>query len=166
MNTAIFDIDMIRQLSRELSRRRETVAVAESVTAGLLQNAFAGCENASEFFQGGITTYNADQKYKHLHVDIVNALKCNCVSEQTAVEMASNVSRLFGTNWGIAVTGYASALPGHIQNGLFAFFSITYNHELKYTGRIITHDQPVFDVQLEYTNHILNYFLDNLKKEI
>lgn len=41
-----------------LIERKQTVAVAESVTAGLLQVRLSLAENAREFFQGGITAYN------------------------------------------------------------------------------------------------------------
>ncbi len=60
----------------------QTVAVAESVTAGLLQWAFSSIPDAAQFFQGGITAYNISQKYKHLAVEPIHASEVNCVSQK------------------------------------------------------------------------------------
>jgi len=44
----------------------ETLAVAESVTSGHLQAAFSSADQATNFFQGGITAYNVGQKARQL----------------------------------------------------------------------------------------------------
>lgn len=49
-------INVIRDL---LISRRQTISVAESVTSGHLQAALSSADNAMEFYQGGITAYNA-----------------------------------------------------------------------------------------------------------
>src|SRR5688572_23353288 len=112
--------DRLRDL---LLERKQTVAVAESVTAGHLQVAFSMAERASEFFQGGITTYNLGQKARHLHVDPIHALSCDSVSEIVAAQMANHVTRLFMSDWGIAITGYASQVPEENIYDLFACYS-------------------------------------------
>ena len=161
---SIFNDAVIRELSFALYKRKETVAVAESVTAGFLQAALSSGENATAFFQGGLTAYNLHQKHTHLHVDIVQALSCNCVSEQTAVEMAQGVSRLFGTHWGLGVTGYAAPIPGRKMDKLFAFFAITYNHEPVYADKLILAIKEPLTVQLDYCNVILQFFLDEVNR--
>ena len=80
----MFDKQTLQAVADHLSRHHQTIAVAESVTAGFLQAALASAENASTFFQGGITAYNIHQKYAHLHVDLPHAIVCNCVSGQVA----------------------------------------------------------------------------------
>ncbi len=116
----MFDETVLHQIKDQLIRKNQTIAVAESVTAGLLQLALASAEEAVRFFQGGITAYNLGQKYKHLNVEPVHAELCNCVDRVVAVEMARNVTDLFRSDWGIAITGYATPVPesGH---QLFAF---------------------------------------------
>ena len=56
------DDQVIDQIKNILIDRGETIAVAESLTSGHLQVALASAENASEFFQGGITVYNLGQR--------------------------------------------------------------------------------------------------------
>src|SRR6185369_11809978 len=109
-----------------LIRRRESIAVAESVTAGLSQHALAAVENASLFFQGGITAYNLGQKARYLHLDPIHADAFDCVSGKVAVEMAVNVCELFKSDWGLSVTGYA-APARESKNNLFAFIAVTWH---------------------------------------
>ncbi len=74
----LFDLKKLKKIHDTLARKKETIAVAESVTAGLLQVALAQAENASEFFQGGITVYNLGQKFRHLGVEPIE-----CANEKT-----------------------------------------------------------------------------------
>src|SRR3954466_4454845 len=97
----------LQSIKTILTNRKEKIAVAESVTAGDIQAAFSLSENALQFFEGGITVYNLQQKVRHLQINAENAKACNCVSEQTAAEMATGVSALFAVDWGISITGYA-----------------------------------------------------------
>lgn len=87
-------------------QRGETISVAESLTSGYLQASMSAVSGSSKYFVGGITAYNIDMKVKFLHVDRANAESCDCVSEQTAVEMAKGVVEMFDTDYGIATTGY------------------------------------------------------------
>ncbi len=153
----MFDTGAIDLIREHLLGKKEKVSVSESVTSGFLQAAFSTADLALQFFEGGITTYNIDQKVSHLQVDRSNAEKCNCVSEQTANEMATGVNKLFGSDWGISVTGYATAVP-ESDNKLFSIFSIAENDEVKVTERIdLTNEKPE-EAQLKYVNTILKRF--------
>lgn len=86
---------------------RRTLAVAESVTCGRLQARLGRISGASDFFLGGITVYSLDQKSRHLGVDRAAAAAVNSVSAEIAEQMARGVCLLFGSDMGIATTGYA-----------------------------------------------------------
>jgi len=159
----MFNKSVLQDIADILYREHYTIAVAESVTAGLLQAAFASAQNASVFFQGGITAYNARQKYTHLQVDLVNAISSNCVSEAIAADMAIGVGRSFSSDWAIAVTGYASSLPGHDLNPLYAFYAISFKDEIVKAGEIMTVPAESLNVQLVYVDAILLEFLAVLK---
>lgn len=77
----IYNEDTINAIKDIMVGKEETIAVAESVTAGHLQAAFSVGIEASKFFQGGITAYNLGQKARHLNVDPVLSNKVNCVAE-------------------------------------------------------------------------------------
>src|ERR1700748_1826278 len=123
-----------------LIKRLETVAVAESVTCGILQKAFASATDASMFFQGGITAYNLGQKSRHLHINPIHAETCDCVSDTVAMEMATGACSLFSSHWGIAVTGYATMDPSIKMDQPFAHFAIAYRGQIKKTA-CLTHPE-------------------------
>src|SRR5437764_13461306 len=121
----------VNRIKDNLIRRSETLAVAESVTSGILQTAFATAMDASKFFQGGITAYNLGQKSRHLHINAIHAETCNCVSDRVAIEMAVGVCSLFSSDWGIAVTGYATIDPEVKMEQPFAHFAIAHKGKIK-----------------------------------
>lgn len=90
-----------------------SVAVAESASVGHLAAMLGSESGASSYFQGGVITYSLQSKVKLLGVDEAHAAACDCVSEQVAQEMAAGVRRLFGTDIGVAITGYAEPNPAH-----------------------------------------------------
>ncbi len=134
---------------------RHTLVVAERVTSGHLQADFSTANNASQFFQDGITVYNVHQKYTHFHVDPAHDLYCNCVSRQIAEEMAENVCTLFGADWGIGITGYAAPLQQEPDKQLYALYSIAFRGKRMKTDAIIAWACDSFDVEVGYLNTVL-----------
>lgn len=96
------------RLKRLMRRQpRLTLAVAESLTAGHVQARIAAVSGASDYFLGGVTAYNLEQKVKLLGVNRAHARRVNCVSQRVAVEMAFGVMQRFGADLAVATTGYA-----------------------------------------------------------
>jgi PncC family amidohydrolase len=160
----MFDKDIIQQIADRIWKRKQTIAVAESVTAGLLQNVFASAKDATCFFQGGLTAYNLEQKVKHLGIDEKHALECNCVSAKVASEMAVGVAGLFSTEWGIGITGYASPVPEENINELFAWYAFARNGNIITATKIEAEKDTPQRVQSSYVNKILESFLVVLKE--
>lgn len=96
-----------------LKERGETVAVAESITAGGLGHALTYTPGASTVFLGGIIAYSNEVKSEFLGVDSALIEEFSVVSEEVANAMAEGVRKKFGTTWGIATTGIAG--PGDFQ---------------------------------------------------
>lgn len=156
--------ELAESIKDYMTRQSETVAVAESVTSGLLQWFFSSIPDASKFFQGGITAYNIGQKYKHLDVEPLHAVSVNCVSARVASEMARHCCRLFTSQWAIAITGYASAVP---ESGgeCFAFYAIANGDQLVAEGKIIPVDKDPAHIQFFYAREIFEIFGAHLKKK-
>ena len=151
----MYDAELLNKIGRYLTGHKESLSVAESVTSGQLQAAFSLAENSSIFFQGGITAYNIQQKYRHLHIDPLHAIGCNCISEQIAREMATNVGKLFLSEWGIGITGYAATMPEVGVDELFAYYAIVYKGNVKRSGLIKSKPQPIPEVQHFYVDQSL-----------
>ena len=94
-----------------LGAPRLTLAVAESLTAGHVQARIAAVPGASDYFVGGITAYNLEQKVRHLGVNRAQARRVDCVSQRVAVEMARGAGERFGADVTVATTGYAEPSP-------------------------------------------------------
>ncbi|QEC42019.1 PncC family amidohydrolase [Pseudobacter ginsenosidimutans] len=151
-----FDQKLLSEIGKELLKNEQTIAVAESVTTGMIQQAMGSIKDAMQFYQGGITTYNIPQKFRHLGVEPIAAEKCNAVSGAVASQMALGVSALFGSHWGIGITGYASPVP-ESGNRLFAYFAIAFRKKVL-AEKILHHRKKtdsVADVQLTYVNAVL-----------
>jgi nicotinamide-nucleotide amidase len=160
----LFNTRCIESIRKALVGAHETIAVAESVTAGLLQFALASAENASQFFQGGITAYNAGQKTLQLNVEPIQALATNCVSEITTSEMACNVCVRFRSHWGVAVTGYATPVP-ESSGEIYAWFAIARQEKVIHTSKISGTGRAPFDIQLSFTDKILSRLAELIGKK-
>jgi PncC family amidohydrolase len=150
----LYPVADIEAVKAYLLERRWTVAVAESVTAGHVQAALSQAESARLFFQGGVTVYNVGQKCRQLGVDPVHALECNGVSAEVAREMASNVVRLFCSQIGMAITGYAAPVPEKGVEKPFAFFCIYGPAGVLRESRLEVTGEPL-DVQLFYMRRMM-----------
>lgn len=149
-----FNSAIIQKIRDHLISRQETIAVAESVTSGLLQLALSQAENAAEFYQGGITAYNLGQKSRHLIVEPVHALSVNSVSEKVAMEMALNVCSLFTSDWGVGITGYASPVP-ESKNKLFAYYAIAHKDNIVKSKKISPAKDEPFRIQQLYVSKVV-----------
>lgn len=94
-----------------LGRAGETVACAESLTAGLVAAAIADTPGASAVLRGGIIAYAADVKVALLGVPPSVVESVGTVDRQVAEAMAEGVRRQLGSTWGVATTGVAGPGP-------------------------------------------------------
>jgi PncC family amidohydrolase len=154
----IFPIDDIETIKTALLAHKQTLAVAESVTSGLLQAAFSQATDARQFFQGGITTYNVGQKCRQLRVEPVHALEYNAVSSQVAEEMAMHCSELFCSHYAMGVTGYAAPVPEKGIETPYAYFTIYGNNSLLTSDKLDGWKGPALEVQLHYVRQIIKTF--------
>lgn len=158
----IYKEETINAVKDILIRNEETIAVAESVTAGHLQAAFSAGIEASKYFQGGITAYNLGQKSRHLHIDPILGNKVNCVAQKIANTMAVEVAKMFSSNYGIGITGYASIVPDCEDEGLYAYFSLAYNGEIVVSGKLTSPEKEPYQVQVDYANKVLQKVIEYL----
>jgi len=99
------DEDTLEAVVHALLRERgQTVAVAESLTGGLLAGRLTDTPGASTTFRGGIVGYATDVKDSLLGADAVAG---GAVTPATAAAMASGVRERLGATWGLATTGVA-----------------------------------------------------------
>jgi nicotinamide-nucleotide amidase len=93
-----------------LEARSHTLAVAESMTGGLLAARLTAIPGASRSFLGGATVYSPAAKAALLGLSEAFLSKHGTVSEATTVALAEAARTVLGATWGLAVTGNAG--PG------------------------------------------------------
>jgi len=151
-----YPLATLESIRTALLEREATVSVAESVTSGHLQVAFSQAKEASSFFQGGITAYNAGQKTKLLSIEPICALKTNCVSQKIADDMALHANQLFLSHYAIGITGYAATMPEMNIHELYAYIAVAYRGEVIRHRRVEGNaKEDSFIVQLHYASEAL-----------
>ena len=93
-----------------LKTKKLKVAVAESCTGGMLGETITRISGSSEYFQGGVVSYQAKIKEELLKVPSEIIKKYGEVSRQVAKLMAEGVRRCCHSDIGISITGIAG--PG------------------------------------------------------
>ena len=88
-----------------LTKRQQTVAVAESCTGGLIMHRLTNVPGSSAYFPGGTVAYSNQVKQQILGVRAETLTIYGAVSPQTALEMARGVRVRFTATCGIALTG-------------------------------------------------------------
>ncbi|MFJ8149239.1 CinA family protein [Streptomyces sp. NPDC096048] len=96
---------------RLLTVRGETLAVAESLTGGMVAAAITAVPGASKAFRGSVTAYATELKRELLGVDATVLAARGAVDPQVAAQMAAGVRKALGADWGIATTGVAGPDP-------------------------------------------------------
>lgn len=95
------------EVVRLLTVRGETLAVAESLTGGLVAAEITAVPGASKAFRGSVTAYATELKHELLGVDATLLAERGAVDAQVAGQMAAGVRKALGADWGIATTGVA-----------------------------------------------------------
>ncbi|MFF0789070.1 CinA family protein [Streptomyces spiralis] len=99
------------EVVRLLTVRGETIAVAESLTGGLVAAEITSVPGASKVFRGSVTAYATELKHELLGVDATLLAQRGAVDPQVAAQMAAGVRKALGADWGIATTGVAGPDP-------------------------------------------------------
>ena len=101
----VFGVDdesMEDAIATRLLARGETLAVAESLTGGLIASRLVGVPGASSWFRGGVVSYASDVKF-----DLLGVPRGPVVSAEAATAMARGVQSLLGADVALSVTGVA-----------------------------------------------------------
>jgi nicotinamide-nucleotide amidase len=90
-----------------LRSRGETLALAESMTGGLIAARLTAVPGSSDVLSGGAVVYSAQAKAELAGLDPVFIAEHGTVSEQVTRALAENIRKRLNTTWGLAVTGTA-----------------------------------------------------------
>ncbi|ONI88454.1 damage-inducible protein [Saccharothrix sp. ALI-22-I] len=109
---------------RSLKERGETVATAESLTAGLVTAALTDVPGSSAVVRGGLVVYATDLKHTLAGVDEALLAEHGAVHPEVARQLAEGARARCGATWGLGLTGVAGpdpqdgVAPGTVHVGL------------------------------------------------
>ena len=98
-------LPLAETIAARLKARRESIAVAESSTGGLIAAALLALPGASAYFLGGAVTYTRQAKILLLGLDEAALTKFRSATEPHALLLARGIKARFGASWGLAETG-------------------------------------------------------------
>ena len=123
-------MQLITQLHILCIEKTILLSTAESCTGGALAYAITSEPGASRIFNEGFIVYSNTAKIKNLSVLPETLRNHGAVSEQVAIEMAVNCSKITNSTASISITGIAG--PGGSENkpeGRVCF-GVKYNNKL------------------------------------
>lgn len=95
-----------------LLAQKQTLAIAESCTGGLVTHRLTNFSGSSTYLIGAVIAYAYEAKVAMLGVTWDTLNHHGAVSAETATEMARGARERFGANLGIAITGIAGPTGG------------------------------------------------------
>lgn len=95
------------ELANLLKKENLSVAVAESLTGGLISERLTSRPGASDYFIGGLVCYSNRIKVLSLGIPAQLIAKEGPVSQEVAQLMAENIKKQFKTSIGLSATGVA-----------------------------------------------------------
>lgn len=101
------DASLAKTVLSQLMARGETLAVAESLTGGLIASRIVDCPGASNALLEGFVTYTDAAKMRSLGVSGDTLARDGAVSEACAREMADGARRATGADYALSATGLA-----------------------------------------------------------
>lgn len=95
-----------------LINARQTLSVAESCTGGGLGQMLTDVSGSSQYFLGGVISYDNAVKVSLLGVNPEDLAQVGAVSASVAAQMAAGVQSRLATDWGLSITGVAGPNGG------------------------------------------------------
>jgi PncC family amidohydrolase len=98
-------LPLAQTIAQRLIARRETIAIAESSTGGLIAAALLAVPGASAYFLGGAVVYTKAARAALLDIGDADMACMRAATETYALLIARRVRERHGANWGLGETG-------------------------------------------------------------
>jgi len=98
-------LPLAEKIAARLIARKETIAVAESSTGGLVAAALLAVPGASAYFRGGAVVYTKSARAALLGIGDAEMKGLRPATEDYSLMIARRVSEQHGATWGFGETG-------------------------------------------------------------
>jgi nicotinamide-nucleotide amidase len=155
--------DLAEQVLARLQASGHTVAVAESLTGGLVAAALTDIPGASASFRGGVVTYATELKAALLGVDQNMLARHGAVYAPVAAAMATGVRERLGATYGAATTGVAGPEPADGQPVGTVHVAVSVVDDTVVRTIALAGDRH--DIRRLAVEHVLGLLLGRLREE-
>src|ERR1700716_929514 len=98
-------VGIAERIAARLIARKQTIAIAESSTGGLISAALLSVPGASAYFLGGAVVYTRDARRILMDISDDDMKGLRSASEPYAQLLASRIRQRFSCDWGLSETG-------------------------------------------------------------
>jgi nicotinamide-nucleotide amidase len=155
--------DLAGQVLDRLRAGGQTVAVAESLTGGLVAAALTDVPGSSAAFRGGVVAYATELKADLLGVDAMMLRRHGAVYPPVAAAMAEGVRARLGATYGVATTGVAGPEPSDGQPVGTAHIAVSVADDTVVRTIALTGDRH--EIRRLTVEHALGLLLGRLREE-
>src|ERR1700688_3857301 len=100
-------LPLAQLVGQRLKARKETIAIAESSSGGLLSALLLAVPGASAYFLGGAVVYTAKSRVLLMDIPRESVAGIRSASEPYALLLARTAGERFSATWGLSETGAA-----------------------------------------------------------
>ena len=150
-------------VAKQLTVKKETIAIAESCTGGLLSKRLTDISGSSKYIKLNVITYSNESKNKILNVPPKFLKDFGAVSSQVASSMASGIKTLAKTDIGFSITGIAGSTGGSKSKPVgLVYFGLAKGNKIKTQKVLFGSNSTRDEIRWLATQFALNW----LRKEL
>ncbi|OIO39317.1 MAG: competence/damage-inducible protein A [Candidatus Omnitrophica bacterium CG1_02_49_16] len=144
-----------------LRKNKETLALAESCTGGLLSYLVTQTPGSSDYYLGGVVSYHDRIKILELGIPSDQIKRHGAVSRVVAKKMAVNIKSKFRADYGIGITGIAGPSGGRAKKPVGLVFVGVASKQ-----KVFCKKMRFFGNRKEIQSHAAHRALDLLRLEL
>lgn len=156
-----------KEINEILWHDNKTLSTAESCTAGRIASVITAVPGSSNYYKGGLICYADEVKESLLGVDAKVIEEQTPVCEEVVRQMVCGANKLFGTDYAVAISGYAG--PGGPDGGksgvIVGTIWIAVGNDKNIITRMIEEDNGRDKNLASATSVAMHMLLDFIKSE-
>jgi nicotinamide-nucleotide amidase len=153
---------LAKVVGQKLLEKKNTLAIAESCTGGLIAKMITDVPGSSGYFTYGWVTYSNEAKISELGVEKGLIDRFGAVSSEVAAAMAEGARKKSGADFAISITGIAGPEGGSEQKPVgLVYISIAFKDGVN-TEKMLLGPRDRDFIRLRTSQHALNLLRLNL----
>lgn len=157
-------LQLAEEVGEKLKVRRETIAIAESSSGGLLSAVLLSVPGASKYFLGGAVVYTAKARVLLMDIPKEGVAGMRSASEPYAMLLARTARDRFGATWGLSETG-AAGPTGNPYGDAAGHTCIAVAGEIETATTLETADDNRVENMRAFTRAALELLLEGLNQK-